>query len=280
MLDCEISLPGVEPDPAAPPPTVSKTRVKLQGAVHQPDRCFDVLAKVTQHVASMGKYARIIARDVKGLPSEVDGSMPVCIPRVCRPAHIKLKVAPRGKGEGGAIAWIALDRPPEQVDGLDDAVLFVRAAVWERAQVEIIGSEIVRPAIGQSADLGGLQRGLYDTSNAHRDIVLKLQGVLHVAVEAVGPEMRPVRGVDQLRSDAHATACLAHRPFQYVPDTEFASDLLHVDHLAFVSEARISGYDEEPANAAERGNNVLNHSLGEIFLLGIAAHIGKGQHGN
>ena len=136
MLNCKICLPGVEPDPAAPPPTVSKTRVELQGAVHQPDRCFDVLAKVTQHVASMGKYARIVARDVKGLPSEVDRLTPVCIPRVCRAAYIKLKVAPRGKGERGAIAWIALDRPPEQVDGLDDAVLFVREAVWERAQID------------------------------------------------------------------------------------------------------------------------------------------------
>ena len=79
MLDCEISLPGVEPYPPAPTPTVSKARVKLQGAVHQPDRCFDILAKVTQHVASMGKYARVVARDVKGLPSEVDGLTPIWI---------------------------------------------------------------------------------------------------------------------------------------------------------------------------------------------------------
>jgi hypothetical protein len=52
MLDCEISLPGVEPYPAAPTPTMSKTRVELQGAVHQPNHRFDVLTKVAQHVAS------------------------------------------------------------------------------------------------------------------------------------------------------------------------------------------------------------------------------------
>ena len=96
MLDCEISLSCVEPYPAAPTPTVSKTRVELQGAVHQPDRRFDVLAKVTQHVASMGKYSRVVARDVKGLPSEVDRSTPVCIPSVRPAAYVKLEVAPRG----------------------------------------------------------------------------------------------------------------------------------------------------------------------------------------
>src|SRR6516162_7782832 len=86
MLDCEIGLPGVEPYPAAPTPAVSKTRIKLQGAVHQPDRRFDVLAKVTQHVASMGKYARIVSPNAKGLPGEVDRSTPVCIPTL-RASH-------------------------------------------------------------------------------------------------------------------------------------------------------------------------------------------------
>src|SRR6516165_6649263 len=77
MLNCEISLPGIEPYPAAPTPAVSKTRVKLQGAVHQPDRRFDVLAKITQNVAGMGEYPRVVARDAKGLPSEVDRLTPV-----------------------------------------------------------------------------------------------------------------------------------------------------------------------------------------------------------
>src|SRR5215470_19531981 len=84
MLYCEISLPGVEPYPAAPTPTVSKTRVELQGAVHQPNRRFDVLTKVAQHVASMGKYSRVVAGDAKGLPSEVDRLPPVCVPTACR----------------------------------------------------------------------------------------------------------------------------------------------------------------------------------------------------
>jgi hypothetical protein len=280
MLNCEISLPGIEPYPAAPTPAVSKTRVKLQGAVHQPDRRFDVLAKITQNVAGMGEYPRVVARDAKGLPSEVDRLTPVCIPRLCPAAYIKLEVAPRGQGEGGAVAWIALDRPPEQVDGLDDAVPFVREAVWERAQIEIIGVEIVRPTIGQSADLGGLQRRLDDTSDADRHLVLKLQDILHIAVEAVGPEMRPVRSVDQLRGDAHATACLAHAAFEHIAHAEFAPNLLHIDGAAFVGEARVAGDDEEPSYSGERSDDLLDHAVGKIFLLGVAAHVLEWQDRN
>ena len=187
-------------------------------------------------------------------------------------------MTPRGKGEGGAIAWIALDRPPEQVDGLDDAVLFVREAVWERAQIEIIGGEIVRPAIGRSADLGGLQCRLNDTSDAERDIVLKLQDGLHIAVEAIGPEMGPVRGVDELCGDAHPAAALAHRTFEHITDPELAPDLLHVDGLVLVRKARIASDDEEPADAGERGNDLLNHPVSEILLFWIAAHVLERQY--
>jgi len=185
-------------------------------------------------------------------------------------------VTPRGKGEAGAIAWIALDRPPEQVDGLDDAVLFVGEAVWERAQIEIMGREIVRPAIGRSADLGGLQCWLDDTSNANRDIVLKLQDVLHIAVEAVGPEMRPVCRIDQLGSDAHASARSAHRALENVTHAELAPDLIHIDGLAFVGEGGIASDDEKPADAGQCGDDLLDHAVGEIFLLRVAAHIGEG----
>src|SRR5262245_27901072 len=95
MLDRNVSLPGVESYPAAPTPTVSKAWVELQGTVHQPDRRFAVLPEVTHHVASMHKYARVVARNVKGLASEVDGLTPVRIPTVCPAGYVKLNAAPR-----------------------------------------------------------------------------------------------------------------------------------------------------------------------------------------
>ena len=48
--------------------------------------------------------------------------------------------------------------------------------------------------------------------------------------------------------------------------------------MSFVREARIAGDDEEPADAGKGGDDLLDHAVDEIFLLGIAAHIGEGQH--
>jgi hypothetical protein len=48
--------------------------------------------------------------------------------------------------------------------------------------------------------------------------------------------------------------------------------------LALVGEGRIAGDDEQPADAAEGGNDLLDHAVGEILLLRIAAHIGKRQY--
>ena len=90
--------------------------------------------------------------------------------------------------------------------------------------------------------------------------------------------MRPHRGVDQLRRDANAPGGLAHRAFEHVVHAQFAPDLLHVDRLPFVREARISGDDEQPADARQRGDNLLDHAIGEIVLLGVSAHVLKRQH--
>jgi hypothetical protein len=37
----------------------------------------------------------------------------------------------------------------------------------------------------------------------------------------------------------------------------------------------IAGDDEEPPDAGERSNDLLDHAVGEIFLIGVAAHIGE-----
>ena len=179
MLDRKVSLPSVEPYPAAPTPTVSKARVESKGAVHQPDRRCNVLAKVTQHMGSMGKYAWIVTCDSKGLSSEVDRLTLVFIPTVCPATYVKLDTALGRKGEGGTVARIALDRLIEQVEGLDDSLFFVGAAMWKRAQVDIVRVEIARGSFARSADLSDLQCRLNHPSNVYRHFVLKLEYIFH-----------------------------------------------------------------------------------------------------
>src|SRR5207237_242006 len=61
-------------------------------------------------------------------------------------------------------------------------------------------------------------------------------------------------------------------------DPELGPDPLHIDGLSFVREARIAGDDKEPTNARQRGNDLLDHAVDEIFLPGVAAHVLKRQH--
>ena len=63
------------------------------------------------------------------------------------------------------------------------------------------------------------------------DLVLDGEDVGQVAVIAVGPEMRSVCAVDELRVDAHPLARLADASFQHVRDVEPPAHLLDVGVL-------------------------------------------------
>src|SRR5215472_1900424 len=46
------------------------------------------------------------------------------------------------------------------------------------------------------------------------------------------------------------------------------------------SKARVAGDHKQPADAAQRCDNFLDHAVCEIFLLWVSAHILERQHGN
>src|SRR4051812_15826594 len=83
-----------------------------------------------------------------------------------------------------------------------------------------------------------------------------------------------------MTSNAYVIAHLTHRAFQHIAHTEFAADLPHVYSLAFISEAGTAGDHEQPANAAESGDDLLDHAVSEILLLGVAAQVLKRQDRN
>src|SRR6476620_6935221 len=86
--------------------------------------------------------------------------------------------------------------------------------------------------------------------------------------------------VDQLPGDAHAIAALAYRPFEHVAHTERSRHVLHIYGLALVSEGRITRDHEQPTDAAQFGDDVLDDAVGKVFLLRIAAHVLERQHGD
>ena len=258
-------------------PAAREVRVERQGTVDQRHHGADVLAEIGQREGGIRQDARVVAGHFQGSPGEIDALQTVRL-RIFAPTVKKQpKTADRGPGECGPVTRIARDRLLHKTERLRDLPCR-RQDHRIGAQIEVVGGQIVGRAAGRTGGLGGLQCRLDDAGDARRHLVLKLEDIFERAVEAVGPEMRAGRRVDQLRGDAHPTAGLAHRAFEHIAHAELAPDLLHIDRLALVGEARIAGDDEEPADARERGDDLLDHAVDEIFLLRVAAHIGEGQH--
>ena len=106
------------------------------------------------------------------------------------------------------------------------------------------------------------------------------EDVLELAVVAVGPHVRAGRGVDQLRVDAHAVAAPAHAAFEHVARVQRLADLAHVARLALVLERRVARDDDKARHLREVGDEVLGHAVGEVRLVGVAAHVVERQHGD
>ena len=90
----------------------------------------------------------------------------------------------------------------------------------------------------------------------------------------------PVSRVDELRRDADAVSGLAHAALEHIARAELPPGLAHVDVLALVGEARIARDDVEAGELRERGQDVVDESVGEELLLRIVAHVGERKHGD
>ena len=129
-------------------------------------------------------------------------------------------------------------------------------------EIEIVGVEAVRPLALRALDLGPAEFGSMMPTMSGGDLVLQVEDVLERAVESVGPEMRAGLGFDQLAGDARRVAGLAHAALEHIAHAEFAPDLLDVDRLALVDEARIARDHEQPVDARKPGDDVLDHAVG------------------
>jgi len=146
------------------------------------------------------------------------------------------------------------------------------------AKIEVVDGQIGGWTAGRTRGFGSLQGGLDDARDVRRDPVLQFEDIFEGAVETVGPKMRAGGGIDQLAADAQPIAAFAHRAFEHIADAELASDLLDVGRLTLEGEARIASEDNEPTDAGERGDDLLDHAIDEIILFRVAAQIGERQH--
>src|SRR3954470_22522005 len=90
--------------------------------------------------------------------------------------------------------------------------------------------------------------------------------------------MRARRRLNELSPYPDAPTRFSYASFEHVADAEFAPNLLDVDRLTLVGEARISRDDEQGFETRQGGNNVFHDAIGEVFLFRISAHVLKRQY--
>src|SRR5262249_19560738 len=112
------------------------------------------------------------------------------------------------------------------------------------------------------------------------DLVLYRENIDKVAIEALGPNVIAAVSLGELRADAQAAARFAHAAFEEVAHARPAAVLLHIDGRAFVGRAAGARDDEEPAHLRERGDDLLDHAVGEVFLVRVARHVLERQYGD
>ena len=109
---------------------------------------------------------------------------------------------------------------------------------------------------------------------------MQIEDVFEGTVVSVCPDVVACRDINELSGNANAITCLADAALQHVANAKLAADPLDIDSLAFVGETCITGDDEQRFRTRQSRDDVFHHAVGEIFLLGVSAHVLKRQHGD
>ncbi len=181
---------------------------------------------------------------------------------------------------GRSEAGVEFDGASQQLLGFAVARSRVAPPQFASAQEAVIGFQIVGVLGGDPLPVAGVEIERQRGDDLARHVVLDREDVGELPVEAFGPEMSAGRRIDQLRGDPHPVARFAHAPLEDVAHAEAFADLGNVDVLALEGERRIAGDHEELRELRQRGDDVFRDAVGEILLLGVAAHVGERQNGD
>src|SRR5262245_61959221 len=95
-------------------------------------------------------------------------------------------------------------------------------------QEAVISGEIIDRLASCSLGLGSVKFWTDRADTACRYLILKIENVCNIAIEAIGPNMGPGLAVNELAGNAHLACRLAHAAFQHVPHAQVTAHLLYV----------------------------------------------------
>src|SRR5438128_2082912 len=127
---------------------------------------------------------------------------------------------------GPGVVRIQFDGVIQYADRLPGRAVGMLGEEVQAADETLPGVEALRRLAPGPFDLRLLQLRRDRAEDAARDLVLQIENVLNRTIEAVRPEMRAGRGVDELAGDAHPVAGPAHATLQHIAHAKFPPHLL------------------------------------------------------
>ncbi|MNE31896.1 hypothetical protein D3C80_1254860 [compost metagenome] len=233
-----------------------------------------------QRMPAAGQRHGIVTPQLHGQPRQAS-TLGDFLGTVIHPAiELAPEVAPCRHAIGRGEFRVTLDGPVEQRQRLGDGFTGAVVQLRRAAQVVVVGAQVGRGLALGPFDFGALQLRRDGTHHAFSHLVLQFEQVVELAFETFGPQVLAGTGFDQLAGNAHALAGLAHAAFEHVAHAKGLADPLHIDTLALEGKAGVAGDHEQPADARQRGDDVLDHAIGEIVLVRVTAQVLERQHGN
>src|SRR5207302_10999958 len=104
-------------------------------------------------------------------------------------AQVPLLVTPRDHRVCCGVVWLELDRPIEQREALVGILRHRCEGKRQRAEIEVIRVQAVRPLSPRALDLRLAQGRLDNAYNADRQLVLDREDVVERTVVVVGPDV-------------------------------------------------------------------------------------------
>ena len=187
-------------------------------------------------------------------------------------------VALRDPGMGAREAGVEIDGLCEQAPGEPVGMLVTLVKELTAAQVQLVRVHVAGRRLADGALLAEQQCDLERRDDAAGDIVLHREHVRQHPVVALRPQVPAGGRVDELRRDPDPLAYPAHAALQDVADAQPGARFPGVHHYPFKGEGGLARGHEQPGDLGEVGSKVVGDTVGEMLLVGVAAHVRERQH--
>jgi hypothetical protein len=248
VIDPQVGLAEVDPDPPARVPGQREVRAELERLVDRRRAGIELADHIGERLSSAGKRNGVILAQF---------DRPVCKARGCGNlllliVHPAAALAPDIAIGSHSISGrefgidFSCTNEQRQCAGIGRGCRLMH--VRQPPQQQVIGVESFGLFPPRALDLRLLHLRCDRAHHARRHLILQLEDVVQLAFEPFSPKMGARGRIDELSGNPDLVGRLADAALEDVSHAELEADAADVDRLSFVDEAGVPGDHEQPAD--------------------------------